>query len=63
MVRQRRFAGLDGLRALAVIAVVVFHADPALLPGGFLGVDLFFVISGYLITRLLLAELGHTGRL
>ncbi|UQX88755.1 acyltransferase family protein [Jatrophihabitans telluris] len=59
----RRFGGLDGLRALAVLAVLVFHADSNLLPGGFLGVDLFFVISGYLITRLLLGELGHTGRI
>jgi peptidoglycan/LPS O-acetylase OafA/YrhL len=56
-------AGLDGLRALAVAAVVVFHFAPTALPGGFLGVDLFFVISGYLITRILLAELDATGRL
>ena len=56
-----RFSGLDGLRALAVLAVLVYHADAALLPGGFLGVDLFFVISGYLITRLLLTELRATG--
>jgi len=41
---------IDGLRALAVIAVVVFHAFPEYLPGGFVGVDVFFVISGYLIT-------------
>jgi peptidoglycan/LPS O-acetylase OafA/YrhL len=58
-----RFRGLDGLRALAVSAVVVFHFAPTVLPGGFLGVDLFFVISGYLITRLLLAEIDSTGRL
>ena len=56
-------AGLDGLRALAVAAVVVFHFAPAALPGGFLGVDLFFVISGYLITRLLLAEIDRTGQI
>jgi peptidoglycan/LPS O-acetylase OafA/YrhL len=49
--------GLDGLRAIAVTAVVVFHFLPATLPGGFLGVDLFFGISGFLITRLLLAEI------
>ncbi|MEP6598111.1 MAG: acyltransferase family protein [Actinomycetota bacterium] len=57
------FAGLDGLRALAVGAVVAFHFAPTALPGGFLGVDLFFVLSGYLITRLLLGEVDVRGRL
>ena len=51
---------LDGLRALAVLAVVAFHARVPLLGGGFVGVDVFFVLSGYLITRLLLLE--HQGR-
>ncbi|MDN5718208.1 MAG: acyltransferase, partial [Janibacter sp.] len=55
-------AGLDGLRALAVVAVVIFHLDPAWLPGGFLGVDIFFVISGFLITTLLVRERRDTGR-
>ena len=41
---------IDGLRAVAVLAVVAFHAFPTALPGGFAGVDIFFVISGYLIT-------------
>ena len=49
-------SGLDGLRAIAVAAVVLYHAGVAALPGGFLGVEVFFVISGYLITGLLLAE-------
>ncbi len=49
---------IDGLRAAAVLAVVVFHAFPSALPGSFVGVDVFFVISGYLITGILLADLG-----
>jgi peptidoglycan/LPS O-acetylase OafA/YrhL len=52
---------LDGLRAIAVIAVVAYHLDPDVLPGGFLGVDVFFVLSGYLIAGLLLAEHDRTG--
>ncbi|MGD3112283.1 acyltransferase family protein [Streptomyces sp. YGL11-2] len=55
--------GLDGLRALAVTAVVLYHVNPAWLPGGFLGVDVFFVLSGYLITDLLLAEHRRCGRI
>ncbi len=61
--RLRYLPGLDGLRALAVMAVLIYHADAAWLPGGFLGVDVFFVISGYLITSLLLAERSATGRI
>ena len=53
--------GLDGMRALAVVAVMVYHANPAWLPGGFLGVEVFFVISGYLITLLLIGEHERTG--
>jgi peptidoglycan/LPS O-acetylase OafA/YrhL len=53
---------LDGLRAVAVLAVVVYHVDGTLLPGGFVGVDLFFVLSGYLITSLLLAEHARVGQ-
>ena len=55
--------GLDGVRAIAVVAVLVFHLDPTWLPGGFLGVDVFFTLSGFLITSLLLAELDATGGL
>jgi peptidoglycan/LPS O-acetylase OafA/YrhL len=54
---------LDGVRALAVSAVLAFHAGVAVLPGGFLGVDAFFVLSGFLITSLLLAEHAGTGRI
>jgi peptidoglycan/LPS O-acetylase OafA/YrhL len=49
-------AGLDGVRGVAVVAVVTFHLWPHRVPGGFLGVSLFFTLSGYLITRLLLAQ-------
>jgi peptidoglycan/LPS O-acetylase OafA/YrhL len=55
--------GLDGLRAFAVIAVLLYHAQLAWIPGGFLGVEVFFVISGYLITALLLAEWRQRGRI
>ncbi len=41
---------IDGLRAIAVLAVIVFHLDPAWLPGGFTGVDVFFVISGFVVS-------------
>jgi peptidoglycan/LPS O-acetylase OafA/YrhL len=53
--------GLDGMRALAVLAVMVYHANNNWLPGGFLGVEVFFVISGYLITLLLIGEHERTG--
>lgn len=47
---------IQGLRALAVLAVIIFHYNPALLPGGFIGVDVFLVISGYLITKILMSQ-------
>jgi peptidoglycan/LPS O-acetylase OafA/YrhL len=54
---------IDGLRAIAVVSVIIFHINSTLLPGGFLGVDIFFVISGFLITSLLLKELQSTKKI
>ena len=54
---------IDGLRAVAVIAVMFYHLGFSWIPGGFLGVDLFFVISGYVITRLLLDSIAQSGGL
>ena len=55
--------GLDGVRAIAVIGVLVYHLGIDKMPGGFLGVDVFFVLSGFLITSLLLSEADATGRI
>jgi peptidoglycan/LPS O-acetylase OafA/YrhL len=60
---QRYMPGLDGLRAIAVIAVIAYHLDPDLIPGGLLGVGVFFTLSGYLITDLLLGQREATGSL
>ncbi|PUZ31804.1 acyltransferase, partial [Staphylococcus cohnii] len=57
----RYMPGLDGLRAIAVIGIIIYHLNKQWLTGGFLGVDTFFVISGYLITSLLLNEYEETG--
>ncbi|MFH4935772.1 acyltransferase family protein [Staphylococcus cohnii] len=57
----RYMPGLDGLRAIAVIGIIIYHLNKQWLTGGFLGVDTFFVISGYLITSLLLKEYEETG--
>ena len=59
----RYIPAIDGLRALAVIAVLLYHLGISWIPGGFLGVDLFFVISGYVITRLLLDSIQRSGGL
>jgi peptidoglycan/LPS O-acetylase OafA/YrhL len=59
--RLRYMPGLDGLRAIAVIGIIIYHLNKQWLTGGFLGVDTFFVISGYLITSLLLKEYEETG--
>src|SRR5436305_14181755 len=65
----RYLPGLDGLRAVSVLAVLLFHhyfvfgSERGWLPGGFLGVEVFFVVSGYLITSLLLAEHRERGAL
>src|ERR1700754_1399000 len=58
---ERYMPGLDGLRAIAVLAVIVFHLGFGWAPGGLLGVGIFFTLSGYLITDLLLAQLARRG--
>ena len=55
--------GIDGLRAIAVVAVILYHAEFGFIPGGFLGVEVFLVISGYLITSLLILERVKTGKI
>ncbi|HTE31626.1 MAG TPA: acyltransferase [Chryseolinea sp.] len=59
----RYIRSFDGLRALAIFLVMIFHGTYGLFPGGFLGVDLFFVLSGYLITSILYGEYANTGRI
>ena len=56
---MRYRAEIDGLRALAVVPVILFHAGFELFSGGFVGVDVFFVISGYLITSLLIEDIEN----
>ena len=62
MNKSRRI-DIDVLRAISVVSVIIFHLDKNLFPLGYLGVDIFFVISGYLITTLLMTELVATGKI
>ena len=59
----RHISSIDGLRAIAVTAVVLYHLGISWIPGGFLGVDLFFVVSGYVITRLILDSINQSSAL
>ncbi len=61
--RSQPIPEIQGLRAVAVLAVLIYHIWPKVLPGGYVGVDVFFVISGYLITGSLFAEFETTGRI
>ena len=63
MLAERFRPDIQGLRAIAVLAVLAYHVWPISLPGGFVGVDVFFVISGYLITGVLLADVESAGRI
>jgi peptidoglycan/LPS O-acetylase OafA/YrhL len=62
-ISTRHISSIDGLRAIAVTAVVLYHLGISWMPGGFLGVDLFFVISGYVITRLILDSINQSSAL
>ncbi|MBF0746921.1 acyltransferase [Gemella sp. 19428wG2_WT2a] len=61
--KKRYLPSIDSIRAIAVISVIIYHINPKYLPGGFLGVDLFFVLSGYLISSLIMREYRITGKL
>lgn len=61
LARSKRRPALDGIRALSVVAVMIYHANPEWIPGGYLSVNVFFVLSGYLITGLLLKEASRWG--
>src|SRR6266542_1942009 len=61
--RTTYLPALDGIRAVAVVAVMLYHAMPHVLPGGYLGVQAFFVISGFIITRGLVSEWESRGRI
>lgn len=61
--KRRNFAAIDGLRALSILAILIYHARATWLPGGYVGVTVFFVITGYLITASVERELEREGRL
>ena len=61
--RSHYVGALDGLRVLAILAVLVYHANPSWLPGGYFGVTVFFVLTGYLTTLSIEREIGRAGRL
>ncbi|WP_049308900.1 acyltransferase family protein, partial [Pseudomonas aeruginosa] len=61
MSAMKYMPGVDGLRAVAVMSVLLFHAGFSSLAGGYVGVDVFFVISGFLITRLIYSEVSSSG--
>ncbi len=61
MTARKHIAALDGIRAIAIVAVIIYHMNPSGLTGGFLGVDVFFVLSGYLITWILLDRYNNLG--